>query len=140
MALSRVLPLWVAVVVNALLLAMALIGCITTVAMRNEIARQDAQLKADVTNMRQLQSLSRALAGQCQDEELKGALEKLADDFRYSDPVSSPQTLPLEAELRSQLDDLQQALVDGDADGARSLCAKLKASLAERNRVCAVNK
>lgn len=140
MVLPKVLPVWASVLVNVLLLAVALIGCITADAMRDEIVRQDGQLKKDVSNMRELQSLSRALVSQCPDGELKTILEKLADDFRYSDPVSSDNTRELEADMRSQMGNIQQALVDGDVDGAKKLCGKLMGSLAERNRVCSVSK
>ncbi|MBR1820846.1 MAG: hypothetical protein IJ769_04410 [Clostridia bacterium] len=140
MALAKVLPVWVLVLVNILLLAVALIGCITAVTMRDEIVRQDGQLKKDVSNMRELQSLSRALGSQCQDEALKSTLEKLADEFRYSDPVSCENTSELEADMRSQLGDIQQTLVEGDVDGAKKLCGKLAGSLAERNRICSVSK
>ena len=140
MALAKVLPVAVPVVINVVLLALALVGCITTDAMREEINRQDAQLKQDVANMRELQSLSRALVGQCAEGELKGVVEKLADEFRYSDPVSSENTQALEADMKQQLGDIQQAIVDGDFDGAKKLCGKLTGCLVERNRVCSVNK
>ena len=90
--------------------------------------------------MRQLQSLSAALAGQCADESLKPMLQQLAEEFRYSDPVSSNETSDLEDDMREQLGNIQQAIVEGDAEGAGKLCARLKASLAERNRICSVNK
>ncbi|MBR3241917.1 MAG: hypothetical protein IKF90_04350, partial [Parasporobacterium sp.] len=64
----------------------------------------------------------------------------LADEFRYSDPVSSEKTEDLEADMQAQLGDIQQALVDGDTDGAKRLCGKLTGTLAEGNRVCSINK
>jgi len=67
-------------------------------------------------------------------------LQKLADEFRYSDPVSSEKTQELEEDMKVQLGDIQQALVEGDFDGAKKLCGKLMGSLAERNRVCSVSK
>ena len=140
MALAKFAPAWVAVVIDVILAALALIGCITTEAMRDEINRQDDRLKRDVSNMRELQSLSAAMLGQCSDPELKETLRKIADELRYSDPVSSDDTRPIEADLRSQLNDIQQALVDGDADGAKKLCAKALGSLAERNRICSISK
>ena len=140
MALSKVIPTGVTVAVNVLLLALAVVGCITVDAMRDEIIRQDAALKKNVGNMRELQSLSSALVGQCGDEALKPMLQKLADEFRYSDPVSSEKTQELEEDMKVQLGDIQQALVEGDSDGAKKLCGKLMGSLAERNRVCSVSK
>ena len=90
--------------------------------------------------MRELQSLSRALVGQCPEGELKTTVEKLADEFRYSDPVSSEKTVEMEEDMRSQLGDIQQAIAEEDEDGAKEMCGKLAGSLAERNRVCAVSK
>jgi len=140
MALSKVIPTGVAVAINVLLLALAVVGCITVDAMRDEIIRQDITLKKNVGNMRELQSLSAALVGQCGDETLKAALTKLADEFRFSDPVSSSKTLDIEVEMNSQINDIQQAIIEGDVEGAKNLCAKLIANLAERNRICSINK
>ena len=140
MALSKVIPTGAAVAVNVLLLALAVVGCITVDAMRDEIIRQDGALKKNVGNMRELQSLSAALVGQCGDEALKPMLQKLADEFRYSDPVSSEKTQELEEDMKVQLGDIQQALVEGDSDGAKKLCGKLMGSLTERNRICSVSK
>ena len=119
-----------------LLLALAVVGCITVDAMRDEIIRQDGALKKNVGNMRELQSMSSALVGQCGDEALKPMLQKVADEFRYSDPVSSEKTQELEEDMKVQLGDIQQALVEGDSDGAKKLCGKLMGSLTERNRIC----
>ncbi len=116
MALARVIPTGGAVAINVLLLALAVVGCITVDAMRDEIIRQDTALKKNVGNMRELQSLSAALVGQCADASLRPTLQKV------------------------QLGDIQQALVEGDSDGAKKLCGKLMGSLAERNRVCSVSK
>lgn len=140
MALGKVLPVWVPAVVNLLLAVVAVIGCITVETMRDEIARQDGALKKNVSNMRELQSISSALVGQCSDEGMKAVLVKLADEFRYSDPVSSERTIEIEEDMKAQLGDIQQALVEGDLAGARTLCGKLMGSLAERNRICSVSK
>ena len=140
MPLARMLSAWAALILNLLLLVAAVIGCVTVTTMRDEIVRQDGQLRAKVSAMRELQSLSASLVGQCPDEALKPMLQRLADDFRYSDPVSSENTRELEEDMKAQLSDIQQALVEGDAPGVKKLCAKLAASLAERNRVCSVSK
>lgn len=140
MALAKVLPTWVPLIVNLILLVVAVIGCMTVETMRDEIVHQDVALKKKVSTMRELQSLSSSLVGQCFDETLKPILQKLADEFRYSDPVSSEKTIDIETEMKSQIGDIQQALVEGDLDGARKLCEKLKGNLAERNRICSVSK
>ena len=84
--------------------------------------------------------MSAVLVNQCADEDLKKTLKKIADDLRFSDPVSSGATAALEDELRRQLADIQQAVVDGDTEGAKALCGKMMGNLAERNRVCSISK
>ena len=139
-ALARFLPVWAVLIVNVILLGAALIGCVTAETMREEILRQDQALKKDVTVMRDLQSQAAALVTSCDDEDLKRSLQKLAEEFRFSDPVTSEKTRELEAELRSRLQDLQQAIVDGNAENVATLADQLTEKLRERNRVCAVHK
>ncbi len=139
-ALSKFLPTWVVILINVLILAAALVGCITTETMRDEIAAQDTKLKKSVSNMRELQSLTASLVNQADDAELKKLLQKVADEFRYSDPLTSDKTSALEEDMHSQIGDLQQALVDGDVVGTKTLCSKLLDCLRERNRICSINK
>ena len=139
-ATAQFVPGWIFVVINVIIFCIALIGCITTETMRDEIVRQDDLLKQDVSNMRELQSISAALMDQTNDIELKALLKKLADDFRYSDPKTSEKTSELEADMKCRLGDLQQAITEGDIAGAKALCEKLTGCLRERNRICSVNK
>ena len=140
MAVAGLIPAWPAIVVNVLVLAAVLIGCITAETMRDEIVHQDEKLKQKISRIRELQSIAAAMVTQCSDEGLKTAVKKIADELRFSDPVSSDATAALEEEMRSQLADIQQAIVDGDLEGAETLCGKMMGNLLERNRICAVNK
>ncbi|MBQ8318730.1 MAG: DUF308 domain-containing protein [Lachnospiraceae bacterium] len=140
MATAKFLPTWVAVVVNVIPLALALIGCITAEVMRDEIERQDVQLKKDVSNMRALQSMSASFVGMCSDDDMKKQLQNLADEFKYSDPVSSEDTKELESELQQMMKELQGAIIDSDMAAVKTLCMKVLAGLNERNRVCKLGK
>ena len=42
--------------------------------------------------------------------------------------------------LSAAVDELQAAYVDGDSDAVAQLCRKASALLAERNRLCKLNK
>jgi hypothetical protein len=90
--------------------------------------------------LRALQSKANALVNQAPDGESTAALTGLADALRYSDPVSSEATGQLEADLAATVDELQQAVVEGDQPAIQALCRKATAVLAERNRVCKLNK
>lgn len=140
MIFAAFLPVWAVVIINVIAAALAIVGCIAADAMRDEIVRQDVQLKKDVSHMRALQSMSAALAGQCMDGDTKELLQKLADEFKYSDPVSSDETEAMEAELLEQLKEIQKSMIDGDTEAVKAFSGRVLSGLAERNRICALNK
>ena len=140
MALAKWLPAWIGVILFVITLAVAAVGCIAADMMRDEVERQDVHLKKDVSHMRAMQSKAIALVNQCDAPALKNELEKLAEDFRFSDPVSSEALADIEASLSACLDELQRSLTDGDMDSATVLCHRAKTVLVERNRLCKLNK
>ena len=86
--------------------------------------------------MRTLQSKISQIASQTDDT----AIKTLAEEFRYSDPVSNDAIADAEADLAAAVDQLQAAFVDGDNEAMAQLCCKATALLAERNRLCKLNK
>lgn len=140
MALAAVAPVWLALVLYLALLVAAAVGVIATDSIRDEVERQDTQLKKDVATMRALQSKAAALPARCEDDAAKAALEKLAEEFRYSDPVSAPALTDLETDMASTMEELSAAVTDGDNAAVLALCKKISATLAERNRLCKLNK
>ena len=134
------MPVWPFVLVFILLLAAAVLGTITTDAARDEIQRQDTVLKKNVENIRALRSLCSSLVAQCTDEDAKKELKKLSETLNYCDPVSNDATAEAETELNALLQEIQRAIVDGDNESISPLCRKASAVLAERNRLCKLNK
>ena len=140
MALGAFLPVWAALILFILILAAAAVGFIAIDAIRDEVERQDTVLKMNVAPMRALQSKTAAIAAQCEDESLKGALTALAEKFRFSDPVSGAATEEAEAGLSALTEELQAAVLDRDTEAALTLAKKLEAALGERNRLCRLGK
>ena len=133
-------PAWIAVIVFVVLLAAALVGLIATDATRDELGRQDMKIKTDVSHMRALQSLSTSLVSQTDDPDVRKEVERLAEALRYSDPVSSAALADVEKELANCMDELQRAILENDKSGSIGICKKAVAVLAERNRLCKLNK
>lgn len=140
MAIGVVFPFWAVLIVNVLILVLAVIGCITTDAMRDEIVRQDVQLKKDVSCMRNMQSLANALISQCPEGEIKKSIQTIVDELRFSDPVSSDATKEIEEELQNQIARIQQAMAEDDTVEVTALIKKFRERLLERNRICYINK
>ena len=137
---SKFAPAWVVVILFTLMLAAASIGFIAADAMRDEIHRQDKTVAANVRLMRELQSKMRTMPSLCEDAEAKTAVTELEELMRYSDPVSNDATAAIEAELMTNVDELQAALVDGENEAILAMCKKCTALLGERNSLCRLNK
>lgn len=140
MALAVYAPVWVAVLVFAIALGAAVIGLISAEAVVEEIRVQDVKLKKDVALMRGLQSKLNQMAAQCDNPDAAAAVQKFAEELRYSDPVSSDALAEIEADLSAAVDELQSAIVDSDGNAIKQLCRKATAILSERNRLCKLNK
>jgi MFS family permease len=136
MAVAKWTPWWIPVLVYAIGMGAAVIGLVAADAVVEEIQTQDVKLKKDVSLMRSLQSKISQLASQTDNAGIKA----LAEEFRYSDPVSNDAVADAEADLAAAVDQLQAAFVDGDNEAMAQLCRKATALLAERNRLCKLNK
>lgn len=140
MAIGFICPLWIPVIIYAVLLGAAGIGFIAADATREEIERQDVVLKADTECMQSLRSIVYPLSGQVADKNCSELLHNLAEEFKYSDPVSSDAIKDIEQELSALVGELQKAVVDADVEVIKALCQRIKSTLTERNRLCKLNK
>ena len=67
-------------------------------------------------------------------------LEKLAEDLRFSDPVSSEALTEIEDQLAECLAQLQEAVSAQKTEQILSVCQEAERILAERNQLCKLNK
>ena len=133
-------PYWIALILSLVILGASAIGVIATDNARDIIEENEAEVER-VTKATKMFNLNiSSVLDLCTEPSVKKELEKLAESFRFSDPVSSEATFPLESELRACMDNLERALTDGDMDGVAKLCPQTAALLAERNRICKLNK
>lgn len=137
MALAGVVPLWLPLVLYAVLLGAAAVGLIASDTMRDAVEQQEARVKTDTSVMRTLQTRAAALAACRESGEVKAQLQALADDFRYSDPVSNDATREAEEKLAACLSELEQASAE---ETVTAILPRAKALLSERNRLCKLHK
>lgn len=136
MALGDRVPLWCGALCYVLLFAAFVVGLVGADAARDFAKAQDEKVKDAAGNMRMLQAKAAALAGVCDDAETKTYLQKLAEDFRFSDPMSSDATSAQELQLSVLLDELQTAITAGDFAAARKTILQTQTALQTRNELC----
>lgn len=134
------IPVWLSIIVFCTLLGFSVIGLISADSVVEQINNQDEAFHKNVSLMRSLQSKLSQMATQCDSEEIRADIYKLAQEFRFSDPVSNDTLEDVERDLSAAIEELQDALIERDIGSAKSLCKKVSGILSERNRLCKLNK
>lgn len=138
MSIAELTQAWIPTIFYILLLGIAFIGTIAADSIREEIIRQDVKIEADISKMRGFQSKVSAIYSVCQNNEIKPQLEKLSEDFKYSDPVSSDALMDVENRIEMLIIQLQNST--HDTVSANGIISQLTATLVERNNLCKLNK
>lgn len=137
MALAAIVPVWLPAVLYVVLLGAAAVGFVAADTMRDEVERQDSKLKTDTTLMRTLQVRAAALAERWESGQVKMRLQALAENLRYSDPVSNDATQEIEQKLVLCLDELERVTSDEETS---TILQRVEALLSERNQLCRLSK
>lgn len=140
MALGLIVPVWLSLALYVVLLGIAAAGFVAADAARDEVVRQELKLEKDVSRMREFQAKGRALVTLNQIPEAARPLEKLAEDLRFSDPVSSEALTEIEDQLAECLAQLQGAVSAQKTEQILSVCQEAERILAERNQLCKLSK
>jgi len=140
MATASFLLVWIPVVISVIFLGIAAVGFVAADAMRDEVIHQESKLEKNTEKMRQLCGKAAGLVVLAKDAEVQNALRALADEFRYSDPVSSESLQESEASLDRCLEELRGAILKDNKQSILPLVSRTKALLAERNSLCKLNK
>lgn len=140
MALGLIVPVWLSLALYVVLLGIAAAGFVAADAARDEVVRQELKLEKDVSRMREFQAKGRALVTLNQIPEAARPLEKLAENLRFSDPVSSEALTEIEDQLAECLAQLQEAVSAQKTEQILSVCQEAEHILAERNQLCKLSK
>lgn len=128
------LPVWLAIVVCSIILAIATLCAIAGQAGANEINRVEEKIKVKRAFIQFLQIDIEMLAETETDNETKTALKKLAEKVRFSDPMSHEMLVELESRRSAKVEEMKTA-----AD-KKALIDEVTTLLTERNKKCKILK
>ena len=136
MGFATEVPVFAAVLAETVILAAAVMGLYAAGAARTEAVRQDVQLQNMLAKMEELQTRVNLLVSQCENEQTGKVIKKLAEDVRYSNPLSKEGTEEIEEEIMVLYTEIEAAALDGDVENTISLCERMTGLLRERDRIC----
>ena len=131
---------WPVVLVCVIVMAAAVIYIITGLNIRTHLVDSDKSIAESTKEFKMFKLNVDGLPAMVTDTEARKKLQRLAEDFRYSDPVSSEATEEAERNVAYEIEVLKTAVASGDAAGIIKQAERVSILLAERNRICKANK
>lgn len=128
------LPVWLAVVVYAIILAIFALCSISGQVGANEINRVEEKIKIKRAFIQFLQIDIEMLAEAETDTETKAALKNLAEKVRFSDPMSHEMLGELESRITAKVEKMKT--LDNKIDNIK----EIELLLTERNKKCLILK
>lgn len=128
------LPVWLAVIVCAIILATSALCIIAGQAGANEINRVEEKIKIKRAFIQFLQTDIEMLAESETDTETKAELKKLAEKVRFSDPMSHEMLGELESRISAKVEEMKIS------SNKIFLIGEIDLLLTERNKKCRILK
>lgn len=125
-----------AFIIQFLLLAIYLVFAISCFLAKTTIEEVKEKVAVKTQFIRLLMVEVEGVENRCADAETKAEIAKLAEEIRYSDPMSDEALSDIEAELSGAVAELKSAVNAGDNDNAKFFCNKASMLLADRNNKC----
>lgn len=123
-----------------LLLCAFLVVAVLALLNRNVVNSINEKQKQNVKSIRGMVDDVNLVAQMCEDSETKVVLEKLAEDIRFSDPMSTEITAEYDAKLKYIIDGLKVSVQENDFADIKKQVKIASFTLMERNNKIANNK
>lgn len=129
-------PWWVALVVQLIVLGVHVVLLISCFMVQDTVTQVQTKVKTATYFIKMLQVDVEMLAEKATDPALKTAFAKLAEQVRYSDPMSNEALSGIENQIKLVVDNADRCIAANDTNGALQLCDKATLLLLERNKRC----
>lgn len=130
----------VAVVIQALLLCVFAVVAIVSIMTRDTVHNVDQKIKENVNFIKGINVDVEMLMQRCTNPETTGALKKLSETIKYSDPMTNSVVAAQEQMIMQYMAELRTVFDSGDMNSAKELCGKIELLFVERNKKLMISK
>lgn len=136
----RLASVKVSVVVQAILLCVFIVIALISVMTRDAVQNVNTRIKENVGFIKGINVDVEMLLQRSSDAEVKGALKKLSETIKYSDPMSNNVVATQEQMIMQYMAELRVKFDAGDMAAVKELCSKIELLFIERNKKLMVSK
>lgn len=130
----------ITILIQALLLCAFIVVAIVSIMTRDVVQSIDSKIKENVNFIKGLNVDVEMLMQRSPDAETTGALKKLSETVKYSDPMSNSAVATQEQMIMQYIAELRTVFDSGDMAKVRELCGKIELLFIERNKKLMVSK
>ncbi len=131
MIIGQLVPLWIPFLLYMIVLCLAAVGLIAADNVRDSVILVEEKQAANTGAMRMLRRTAEAM------QSTYPEMKEVAEQLRYSDPVSTQASAPYEQQLQAMLETIPQT---ADEAGRVRVKNQIMEVLAQRNAVCKSSK
>lgn len=125
------IPLWIAFIIDVIILAIASLWVITGGVAKTVIEETEEKIQAKTSFIKGLKADVDILLSKETDIEVRDALKKLSDEIRFSDPMSSSALEGIEAEITEKMKSISTA-----AENKSNVISEISGLIKQRNIKC----
>ena len=130
----------IAILIQALLLCLFIVIAIISIMTRDVVQNVDAKIKENVNFIKGLNVDVEMMMQRSNDAETTGALKKLSETIKYSDPVSNSAVATQEQMIMQYMAEMRTTFDSGDMSKVKELCGKIELLFVERNKKLMISK
>lgn len=130
------IPEWVGVLACLLILAFTAITVIKAQSAVDAVQQVEKKIKTQTLFVRSISADAEALISKAESDEMKAEAQKVFDTIRYSDPMSDDALAGIESQIEGAFRSFKGAVLDGNAEAAKSASKMIAQLTDERNLKC----
>lgn len=131
-----VIPYWIAIIVDVLILAFYAISIVWASAAADIVSDVEQKVKEKTFFIKALTVDADSLVSGAKNEEIKATAKKVYEAIRYSDPMSSNALAGIENQIQNQFNVFADAVKNDDIDLAKSSAEEFIVLVNDRNKKC----
>lgn len=130
----------IAILIQALLLCVFIVIAIISIMTRDTVQNVDNKIRKNVNFIKGINVDVEMLMQRSTDAEVTGALKKLSETIKYSDPMTNSMVATQEQMIMQYMGELRNVFDSGDIAQVKELCGKLELLFIERNKKLMISK
>ena len=130
----------VTIAIQALLLCLFIVIAVVSILTRDAVQSVDSKIKENVSFIKGMNLDVEMLMQRSNNAEVTGALKKLSETIKYSDPMSNGAVALQEKMIMQYMAELRTTFDVGDMAAVKELCGKIELLFVERNKKLMVSK